>query len=252
MRARLVVGMALLLALACLPAMPGAQSSRMILALGNIGFLDPQGIQATTGAAVKTEMEKFQLKDFSLVVLANVAFPALPAAVQQGLTQYVRNGGALLITGGSQSFGSGGYQAVASIIPFEIRASGDWRATPFRPPLPLQPGHPILAGVSFITVGNLNDMNPRSDATEILQASGGGSAAGRVTGGIGPGGGPGKGAIGGGSYLYPLIAELAVGAGRVVGIAFDLNEFSGMRDRDLFVRNTIGYLLSVSQIGPPR
>lgn len=251
MRTRLVTGMALLLALACLPAVAAAQSARMILALGNIGFLDPQGIQAATGAVVKTEMEKFQLKDFSVVVLANVAFPTLPAAVQQGLTQYVNDGGAVLITGGSQSFGSGGYQAVAPIIPFEVRSASDWRATPFRPPVPIQPGHPILAGVTFITVGNLNDMNPRAGATEILQAGGGGSAAGRVTGGIGPGGVPGKGAIGGGSYAYPLIAELAMGAGHVIGIAFDLNEFSGMRDRDLFVRNTVGYLLSVSRIGPP-
>lgn len=240
MRTRLVMEIALLLALACLPAVATAQSARMILALGNAGFLDPKGIQAVTGAVVKAEMEKFQLKDFSVVVLANVALPALPGPVQQGLMQYVNDGGAILITGGPQSFGSGGYQAVASILPFQIRSAGDWRATPFRPPVPLQPGHPILAGVNFITVGNLNDMNPRADATEILQAAGGGSAAGRTAG------------AGGGSYPYPLIAELAAGAGRVIGVALDLNEFAGMRDRDLFIGNTIGYLLRNSRIGPPR
>lgn len=242
MRMRLVVIIGLLLALECLPGVAPAQSARMILALGSTGFLDPRSIQAATGAEVKRDLGKFQLKDFSLVVLANIAFPALPDPVQQGLVQYVSAGGALLITGGSQSFGSGGYQAVASIIPFEIRSAGDWRFTPFRSPVPIQPGHPILAGVTFITVGSLNDMNPRGDATEILQAAGGGSAAGRAQG---------TGGVGGGSYPYPLIEELSVGAGRVIGIAFDLNEFAGMRDRDLFVRNTIEYLLNVSRIGPP-
>jgi uncharacterized membrane protein len=142
--------------------------------------------------------------------------------------QYVNGGGALLLTGGSQSFGSGGYEAVASIVPFAIRSAGDWRSTPFRPPVLIQAGHPILAGVTFITVGNLNDMNPRGDASEILRAAGGGS------------------------YPYPLIAEMSVGAGRVIGIAFDLNEFAAMADRDLFVRNTIGYLLRASRIAPPR
>jgi hypothetical protein len=251
MRTRLVVIIGLLLVLGCLPGLTAAQSARMILALGSTGFLDPKSVQAATSAEVKTALDKFKLKDFSVVVLANIALPALPDPVQQGLVQYVTDGGALLITGGSQSFGSGGYQAVASIIPFQIRSASDWRFTPFRSPVPIQPGHPILAGVTFITVGNLNDTNPRADATEILQAAGGGSAAGRVTGGTGAGGVRGTGGTGGGSYPYPLIAELGVGAGRVIGIAFDLNEFAGMQDRDLFVRNTIGYLLNASRIGPP-
>lgn len=242
MRQRLVVGIVLLLAVGCLPGIAAAQSARMILALGNIGFLDPKSIQVATGAEVKTDLDKSLLKDFSVVVLANIAFSALPGPVQRDLVQYVTDGGALLITGGSQSFGSGGYQAVASIIPFQIRSDNDWRFTPFRPPVPIQPGHPILAGVTFITVGNLNDMNPRPDATEILQAAGGGSAASRA---------PGTGGVGGGSYPYPLIAELAVGTGRVIGIAIDLNEFAGMADRDLLVRNTIAYLLTASRIGPP-
>ena len=239
MRTRLVLGIALLLAITSPAMLASAQSARMILALGNIGFLDPMSIQAATGAEVKTDLDKFQLKDFSMVVLANIAFSSLPGAVQQDLVQYVTGGGTLLIAGGSQSYGSGGYQVVAPIIPFQIRSDSDWRFTPFRTPVPIQPGHPILAGVTFITVGNLNDMNPRPDATEILQAAGGGSAG---RGGTG---------LGGGSYPYPLIAELTGGGGRVIGIAFDLNEFAGMPDRDLFVRNTIGYLLNASRIGPP-
>ncbi len=38
-----------------------------------------------------------------------------------------------------------------------------------------------------------------------------------------------------------------VGAGRVIGIAFDLNDLAGMRDRDLFVQNTLTYLLATSR-----
>ncbi len=241
MRKRLLLGLILLLAVGCPPGLAAAQSAHVILALGNIGFLDPKSIQAATGAEVKTDLDKSQLKDFAVVVLANIAFAALPGPVQQGVVQYVAEGGTLFLTGGSQSFGSGGYDALASIIPFQIRSTSDWRITPFRPPVPIQPDHPILAGVTFIAVGALNDMNPRPDASEILQAAGGGSAGGRA---------PGSGR-GGGSYPYPLIAELAVGAGLVIGVALDLNEFAGMPDRDLFVRNSIGYLLRVSRIAPP-
>ncbi len=241
MRRRVALIAGITLAVGCLVSVAAAQpprpSSPMILALGSTTWLNPSDIQAATGALVKPDMEQFQLKDYAGIVLANVAYTSLPGPVQQGLVEYVNNGGSLLLTGGSQAFGSGGYQAIAPIIPFEIRATGDWRPTPFRSPIPIQPGHPILAGVTFLTIGALNDMNPRADASEILQAAGGGSAAGRVTG------------SGGGSFPSPLIAEVGVGAGRVIGIAFDLNDLAGMRDRDLFVRNTIGYLLRTSRMG---
>jgi len=241
MRARLALIFGLLLVLGCLFSPAAAQaprpSSPMILALGSTSWLNVSDIQAATGALVKQDMEKYQLKDFAVIVLANVAFTGLPGPVQQGLVEYVTGGGSLLITGGPQSFGSGGYQAVAPVIPFQIRSTSDWRPTPFRPPVPIQPGHPILAGVTFLTVGAVNDMNPRPDASEILQAAGGGSAAGRAAG------------AGGGSFPYPLIAEVGGGAGRVIGVATDLNDLAGMRDRDLFVRNTIGYLLRTSRMG---
>jgi len=241
MRRRAVLIAGFTVAVGCLVAVAAAQaprpSSPMILALGSTSWLNVSDIQAATGALVKQDMEQFQLKDFAVIVLANVAFTGLPGPAQQGLVEYVNNGGAVLITGGSQSFGSGGYQAVAPIIPFQIRSTSDWRPMPFRPPVPIQPGHPIMAGVTFLTIGAVNDMNPRPDASEILQAAGGGSAAGRAAG------------AGGGSFPYPLITEVGVGAGRVIGVATDLNDLAGMRDRDLFVRNTIGYLLRASRMG---
>jgi len=208
----------------------GAAGPRVILALGNSSFIDAQAILKATGAEVTLNPGKTPLEEVAVLVLADVAFGSLPGPVQQGIVEYANSGGAVLITGGSQSFGSGGYRAVASIIPYEIRSDSDWRNIPFRSPTPLQPGHPILAGVTFTTVGAVNDMNPRSGASEILQSAGGGSA-------------------GRGGYAFPLIAEIGVGAGRVVGIALDLKDFAGMPDRDLFVQNTLGYLLAASRAG---
>jgi hypothetical protein len=221
-----------------------AQPSRVILVLGNASFINPTSVQQATGAEVSQDPGTL-LTDVAVLVLANTPFSSLPQSIQDGLADYVGAGGAVLITGGPQSFGSGGYKAVAPIIPFQMRSDSDWRFIAFRPPIALQPGHPILAGVSFITVGTVNDMNPRPDATEILQSAGGGTAGSLAT----PRGGGGG---GGGTYIYPLICELAVGAGRVIGIAFDLNDFAGMRDRDLFVQNTLTYLLAASRMGVGR
>jgi len=237
MPTRRVIVFALLLVLGWAAGAGAGQAPRMILALGRPGWLNPGDIQAATGALVKQDLEQFMLKDFRVVVLGNIAFGSLPGVVQQGLVDYVGAGGTLLITGGSQSFGSGGYQPLSSLIPFEIRAENDWRVIPFRSPVVLQPGHPIMAGVTFITVGAVNDMNPRGGALEILQAAGGGSAAGRASG------------RGGGSYQYQLITEIGVGSGRVIGVAMDLNDFSSMPDLPLFVRNTLVYLANASQMG---
>ncbi|HEX7549702.1 MAG TPA: hypothetical protein VF579_03925 [Candidatus Methylomirabilis sp.] len=211
-----------------------AAGPRVILALGNASFIDAQAILKATGAEVTQDPGKALLKDVAVLVLADVPFGSLPQPVQGGLVEYVNSGGAVLITGGAQSFGSGGYKEVAPIIPFEIRSDNDWRAVPFRSPVPLQPGHPILAGIlgpGFITIGTLNDMNPRPGATEILRSPGGASS------------------TGGASYPSPLIAELGVGAGRVVGVAFDPNRLGGWGLRDLFVRNTLDYLLTSSRLG---
>jgi hypothetical protein len=237
MRLAIVMGCFALLGWAALAH--AGQTTPAILALGNAGFLNPAGVEQATGTPLSQDPHT-PLNDVPLLILANISFPSLPQPIQDGLVAYIEGGGTLLITGGAQSFGSGGYKAVAALIPFQIRSDNDWRAISFRPPVPLQPGHPILAGVSFITVGAVNDMNPRPDAAEILQSAGGGRA------GIGAGG------TGGGSFLYPLVAEVRVGAGRVIGIAFDLNEFAGMRDRDLFVRNTLTYLVAASKVGTPR
>jgi hypothetical protein len=239
MRTRFAVAVGACLLLGWASVAPAGQAPRVILALGNLSFINAAAVKQATGAEVSQD-SSMPLPQVAVLVLANAPLASLPQAIQERLVEYVSSGGALLITGGSQAFGSGGYPAVASVIPFQIRSDNDWRFIGFRPPVALQPGHPILAGVTFITVGTVNDMNPRPDATEILQSPGGGRAP--SAGGI----------AGGGSFLYPLIAEIAVGSGRVIGIAFDLNDFTGMRDRDLFIQNTLGYLLAASGAGLSR
>jgi hypothetical protein len=236
MRIRLAVVSGLFVVLGWVSVASAGQGARVILALGNATFIDSASVGQATGADVRQDPAT-PLKDVALLVLANIALSSLPQSIQDGLVQYVEDGGSVLITGGPQSFGSGGYQAVSAIMPFQIRSDRDWRFISFRPPVPLQPGHPILAGVTFLTVGTVNDMNPRPGATEILQSAGGGRAS------------DASGGVGGGSYMYPLIAEIGVGAGRVIGVAFDPNDLSGMRDRDLFFQNTLTYLLAASRAG---
>src|SRR3990172_10304201 len=132
MRRRAVLIAGITVAVGCLFSVAAAQaprpSSPMILALGSTSWLSASDIQAATGALVKQDMEQFPLKDFAVIVLANVAFTGLPGPVQQGLVEYVNNGGAVLITGGSQSFGSGGGQGGAPLLPFQIPTTSHSRA----------------------------------------------------------------------------------------------------------------------------
>ena len=226
MRTQIAALLAILIAVSASPLSVFGQGTRQVLVLGNPQFIDDQAIAQATGAAVSRNTGAVQLADVAVLVLANIAVASLPEHVRSGLVQYVSSGGALLITGGNRSFGSGNYQGVSSVLPFAIRANDDWRAIPFRSPVPIQPGHPILAGVEFTTIGSVNDMNPLPGATEILQAAGGG---------------------GGGSYPYPLIAERSIG-GRVIGMAFDPDSLIGaMPTLPRLVQNTLQYLLESSR-----
>jgi uncharacterized membrane protein len=225
MRRRTFIAGGLLLLLGPRPSPAAAQESRLILALGNAGFLDPGAILAATGARVVHETGDRTLDDFAVVVLADVAYAALPPRVRAGVVAYVNAGGALLITGGPDSWGAGGYQPLAPILPFKLLGHQDWGAVPFREPVPIQPGHPILAGVEFIPVGTVNWVEVAQGANEILRLAGGPH-----------------------NYPFSLIAEKGSGAGDVLGMTFDPNQLRGQASLDRFVRNVIAYLLAVSQV----
>lgn len=222
----LVLGLAILV-----PAGLAAQApKRLILSLGADGYLGPADVEGATGATLLKALGRWKVTDLSVIVLSNLGFESLPGPLQAGLIEFLDQGGSLLMTGGPQSFGTGGYgeSPIAGRLPFGIRAPKDWISRPFRLALPLRADHPILSGIRLPLVGNFNDMNPKGTATEIAQYAGGGF------------------------FLSPLIAEHS-GAGTVLGLAFDPNEIVGSwSDGPAFVRNTIQYLLDRSRILAPK
>ena len=199
-----------------------AEPTKLVLALGDGSYVPAE---AVTGAQVANELGDRDLVEFAVVILSNIPYNQLPGAVQEHLTEFLDQGGSLLITGGPNAYGSGGYQAMAALVPFEMRATHDWRSHPFKQVIPIQPGHPILRGVIFRTVGSFNDLNPKAGAVEIAQYAGGGTG-----------------------FPSPLIAELRVGQGTVVGVALDLGRElqNGWRDGNRFVQNLLTYLVTRS------
>ena len=209
------------------------EASKLILALGDASYLPGETVKGWTGAEVKQELGEREMTEFALIILSNVAYGALPLGVREQLVEYLNKGGSILISGGASAYGSGGYDAAAHILPFEIRAQQDWRAGPFKPVIPVQPDHPILSGVTFASIGTFNDLNPRAGATEIARYAGGGTAAGA-------------------RFASPLIAERPVGQGTVLGIAFDLGQEarSGWANGARFLQNLLAYLVARSPLEP--
>ena len=199
-----------------------AEPTKLVLALGDGSYVPAE---AVTGAEVANELGDRDLVEFAVVILSNIPYNQLPGAVQEHLTEFLDQGGSLLITGGPNAYGSGGYQPMAALVPFEMRATHDWRSHPFKQVIPIQPDHPILRGVTFRTVGSFNDLNPKPAAVEIAKYAGGRTG-----------------------FPSPLIAELRVGQGTVVGVALDLGRElqNGWRDGNRFVQNLLTYLVTRS------
>lgn len=237
---------------------PGAaEPAKLILVLGDDSYIPAEAVNALTGAEVTRELGGRDLQEFAVLILSNIPYGLLPQSVQEGIPGFLNRGGSLLITGGPNSYGSGGYELIASLIPFEIRAEEDWRAVPFKPVISLEPEHPILAGVTFRTVGNFNDLNPkRSGATEIARYAGGGRTVTFRVPILGP---DGK-LVGfqtrkqttGARYPSPLIAEQRIGQGIVLGVALDLGReiIGGWTDGPRFVQNVLSYLVERSPLRP--
>jgi uncharacterized membrane protein len=62
------------------------------------------------------------LEDYSFVIINNAAFNQLPADLAQQLPEFVAKGGKLLMIGGNQSFGLGGYKGteIEKILPVRL------------------------------------------------------------------------------------------------------------------------------------
>jgi hypothetical protein len=230
------------------PQEPWAQSGAMILSLGDDSYITWSELESRTGIVVKREAGDAPLTDFSLLVLSNVSYASLPEGVRDGLRGYLEQGGAMLITGGKQSYGSGGYAdtELADLLP--LRPSrDDWLPHPFGPTLILQPGHPILKGIEIPTMAFFNELDLNGGAVEIAQYRKASKA------GIVGGGDPGGGQIqGGGRRPMPLIAERRSDAGTILAVALDLALTGEWKDRNRFAQNCAEYLLQQSRIVPPQ
>jgi Ca-activated chloride channel homolog len=97
----------------CLEGTPGAAGS-FARALG------AEGMAAEVRPA--TSLVSGGLGRYDLVVLADVPRAALPDTALAGLESFVRDGGGLLVAGGTQSFGPGGYLGtrMASLLPLRL------------------------------------------------------------------------------------------------------------------------------------
>jgi hypothetical protein len=229
------------------PYVLSADNSPMILSLGDDSYITWSEVEARTGAAVRRELGEDPLTGYSVLILSNINYASLPEAVRDGLREYLGRGGSVLVTGGKQSFGSGGYAGteLADLLP--LRPSrDDWLPHPFGPTLILQPGHPILAGIEVPTMAFFNELDLNSGAVEIGQYRKASKAG--IVGGKDPGGGE---VQGGGRRPMPLIAEGRVGDGTILAVALDMTLTGDWKNRDRFAQNCVDYLLKRSRIEPP-
>jgi hypothetical protein len=206
-----------------------AANSPMILSLGDDSYIPWSEVGLQTGAVVHRELGEWPLTDFSALVLSNISYTSLPEAVRHGLGEYLAHGGSVLVTGGKQSYGSGGYAAteLADLLPFRP-SRDDWLPHPFGPTLILQPGHSILKGVEIPTMAFFNELDLNVGAIEIAQY------------------------VRAQRLPHSLIAERSVGAGAILAIALDMTLTGDWRDRDRFTQNCVEYLLQRSRIEPPK
>lgn len=244
----LSVAMGILLALGLgLPLDLWADGRPIILSLGDDSYITWSELESRTGAIVRRELGDAPLAELSLVVLSNVRYDSLPEALRHGLTDYVAEGGSLLVSGGAQSYGSGGYAGTALGDLFPLKPTrDDWLPHPFGPTLILQPDHPILKGIVILTMAYFNELDLSAGAVEIAQYRKGSKSA--FAGGGDPGG---RVIQGGGHRPMPLIAERSVDAGTILATALDLTLTGDWKDRDRFAQNCVEYLLQRSRIAAP-
>jgi len=201
----------------------------MILSLGDDSYIPWSEVEGRTGAVVSRGFGTSPLSDFSVLVLSNVSYGALPEALRDGLRDYLARGGSMLVTGGNRSYGSGGYAGtdLAALLPFRP-AREDFGYHPYGPTYIVQPGHPILKEVTIPTMAFFNELELNIGTVEIAQY------------------------IRARRLPWPLIAERISSAGTVLALALDMNLTGDWKDRDRFAQNCVEYLLRRSQIPTPR
>ena len=200
----------------------------LILSLGEDSYLPKSALEASTGAKFIEGLGDKKLEEIQVVILSNIGFTSLPDPLRDGLVGYLQNGGALLITGGARSFGSGGYgnSNLAGMLPFQIMYPRDWQPSRMGDIVPIDKSHPVFSGVDFLKTPLVNQFN------NLGQQPGAHGVARFVK-----------------FDQQPLISERNVGAGLIFGIAFNMAETSSFwPQEDRFCLNLIRYLLQKSAI----
>lgn len=68
------------------------------------------------------DTDSLKLGDYESIVLNNVAKDRIPDGIASGLQRYIRSGGGLVVVGGANSFGLGGYigSSIESLLPVKL------------------------------------------------------------------------------------------------------------------------------------
>ena len=149
-------------------------------------------------AGFPTDLKTLQL--FDCVILGSFAASDWSRDQLAVLTNYVAEGGAVVVLGGEKSFGLGGYAGtpVAALLPWQIAANEPELARgTFPVTIPgTGQGHPIVAGLDLpLTLSSANSPGAlKPGATALLSANLGG-------------------------HTVPVVAVQPFGKGRVLGIA---------------------------------
>ncbi len=207
---------------------PAHAQGPVILSLGEDSYLPKNAIEASTGAKFLDSLGNKKLEEIQLVILSNIGHTSLPEPLRDGLVGFLQNGGALLITGGARSFGSGGYgnSNLAGILPFQIMYPRDWQPSRMGDIVPIDKGHPVFSGVDILKTPLINQFNnlgwqPAAHGIAMFAKF----------------------------DQQPLIAEGNVGAGFIFGIAFNMAETASVWPQEnRFCLNLIRYLLQKSTV----
>ena len=112
--------------------------AKLVLVLGAGASALVPAVRDAGGIAI-ADLGRRPLSEVSLIVLANIAYPDIPRRVASQLHAFVRDGDALLLTGGRHAYGGGAYGLIQDLVPFRLRAKDDFVVRSFKPPVPLVP-----------------------------------------------------------------------------------------------------------------
>lgn len=177
-----VVGVEFKLLRAELARDPGVTFTALYRTLGERFMVQGDRITGDDDLTAGFPRDAKALARYDVIVLGSFAADAWSAEEQKRLAAWVAEGGALVLLGGDESFGAGGYAAspLAPLMPWQIRAD-EPRAQRSDVVVAVPPGatgHPVMRGVAEALVAAGSPViascnrpgSPRPGATPLLVA----------------------------------------------------------------------------------